>query len=128
MAVNARGPFLMCREVVPVMAHNGGAASSTSPWWASRGMSIRRPTLLETRPDGMTKVLAQEVQAQGIRVHALCPGGWTTWRPRRGRSGHLRADDPGGFAEITLLLIKQKGNALIDQINVRRASSAPWFS
>ena len=34
------------------------------------------------------------------------------------------ATPPGARGQI---LVKQRGAALVDQINVRRASSAPWF-
>ena len=78
----------------------------------------------------MTKVLAQEVQPLGIRVHVVCPGGVDTdlvaqARPDLDRSVLMQPEE---IAEIVLFLIRQKGRAIIDQVNVRRRSSAPWFS
>jgi len=132
MAVNARGPFLMCREVVPVMARNGGGCivNISSVVGIKGYVNQAAYTASKHALMGMTKVLAQEVQAQGIRVHALCPGGVDTdlatqARPDLDTSVLMTPED---VAEIALLLIKQKGNALIDQINVRRATSSPWFS
>lgn len=132
MAVNARGPFLMCREVVPVMArHGGGCIVNIASVVGVKGyVNQAAYTASKHALMGMTKVLAQEVQAQGIRVHVICPGGVDTdlatqARPDLDTSVLMTPED---VAEITLLLIKQKGNALIDQINVRRATSSPWFS
>ena len=34
---------------------------------------------------------------------------------------------PGEIAEIVMFLLTHHGNAVIDSVNVRRASSAPWF-
>jgi 3-oxoacyl-[acyl-carrier protein] reductase len=131
MAVNARGPFLMCREVVPVMArHGGGCIVNIASVVGVKGyVNQAAYTASKHALMGMTKVLAQEVQAQNIRVHVICPGGVhtdlvTQARPDLDTSVLMTPED---VAEIALLLIKQKGNALIDQINVRRANSAPWF-
>ena len=79
---------------------------------------------------GMTKVLAQEAAPLGIRVHAVCPGGVDT-----GLVAQARPDldptvpmAPEEIADIVLFLVMQQGNAIVDQINVRRATSAPWFT
>ena len=78
---------------------------------------------------GMSKVLAQEVKADNIRVHTILPGGVAT-----DMAGQVRPDlkpedlmQPEEIAEIIIFLLTHRGNAVIDSINVRRASSAPWF-
>lgn len=131
MATNARGPFMMCREAVPVMARNGGgciinvsSVVGVKGYTNQGAYGASKHALM-----GMTKVLAQEVQPLGIRVHVLCPGGVDTdlvaqARPDLDRSQLMTPDE---VAEIILFLIQQRGRGIIDQVNIRRFSSAPWF-
>ena len=132
MAVNARGPFLLCREAVPLLARSGGgcivniASVVGVKGYVNQGAyTASKHALL-----GMTKVLAQEVAPLGVRVHAVCPGGVDTDLVAQARPdldlSVLMA--PKEIADIVLFLVKQRGNAIIDQINVRRASSVPWFT
>jgi NAD(P)-dependent dehydrogenase (short-subunit alcohol dehydrogenase family) len=77
---------------------------------------------------GMTKALAKEVQSDGIRVHAICPGGVDTQllsqaRPDLDRSVLMQPEE---LADIVLFLVTRQGNAVIDEIHVRRAISTPW--
>ena len=132
MAVNARGPFLMCRAAVPVMAERGqGCIVNIASVVGVKGyVNQGAYTASKHALMGMTKVLAQEVQPLGIRVHVVCPGGVDTdlvaqARPDLDRSVLMQPEE---IAEIVLFLIRQKGRAIIDQVNVRRRSSAPWFS
>jgi 3-oxoacyl-[acyl-carrier protein] reductase len=77
---------------------------------------------------GMSKALAREVQSDGIRVHVISPGGVDTdlsarARPDLGRAGLMR---PQEIADIVLFLVTRDGNAVIDEINVRRERAMPW--
>ena len=77
---------------------------------------------------GMTKALAKEVQKDGIRVHAICPGGVDTEmvsasRPDLDRSELMQPED---IADVVLFLVTRRGKAVIDQVDMRRASSIPW--
>jgi len=132
MAVNARGPFLLCREAIPYLKQNGGAS-----WIVNIGSVVSVKgyvnqavyTASKHALMGMTKVLAQEVQQYGIRVHTICPGGVDTEmiaraRPDLDRSVLMRPDE---IAEIVLFLLTQSGTAVVDEVNVRRATSEPWF-
>ena len=132
MAVNARGPFLMCREAVPIMAEQGqGCIVNVASVVGVKGyVNQAAYTASKHALMGMTKALAQEVQSLGIRVHAVCPGGVDTdlvaqARPDLDRSVLMT---PQEIADIVLFLIYQRGRAIVDQINVRRSVSAPWFS
>jgi len=132
MAVNVRGPFILARLVLPLMTAGGGGcivnigSVVSVKGYANQGAySASKHALL-----GMTKVLAQEAQASGIRVHIICPGGVDTdlvssARPDLDRSVLMSADE---MADIAWFLVNQRGNAVIDQINVRRLVSSPWFS
>jgi len=132
MAVNVRGPFMLCREAIPYLKHNGDVAwiinicsvVGVKGYVNQSAYTASKHALL-----GMTKVLAQEVKQHGIRVHAICPGGVDTGlvaeaRPDLDRSVLMQPDE---IAEIVLFLLTRTGNAVVDQVNVRRAMSDPWF-
>ncbi len=131
MAVNARGAFLMCRAAAPAMIAAGrGCIINIASVVGVKGYvnqgaySASKHALL-----GMSKVLAQELQPHGVRVHVVCPGGVDTdlgsdARPDLDRSALMQPEE---IADLVVFLATQRGNAIVDQINVRRASSAPWF-
>jgi 3-oxoacyl-[acyl-carrier protein] reductase len=132
MATNVRGPFLFCRESVPAMAQNGsGCIINIASVVGVKGyVNQSAYTASKHALLGMTKVLAQEVQPLGIRVHIVCPGGVDTdmatqARPDLDRAGLIKPEE---VASIVLFLISQRGNAIVDQINLRRAKGMPWFS
>lgn len=75
-AVNARGTFLMCKHVIPEMLGNGGGSivnmgsvaglvglRSRAAYCASKGAVI-----------ALTRALAVDHVADGIRVNCVCPG------------------------------------------------------
>lgn len=130
MAVNATGPFLLCRDAIPhlrkqkesyivnltsVVGNKG--YGNQSVYSASKHAAM-----------GMTKALAKEVQKDGIRVHAVCPGGVDTELVTRARPDIDRSElmQPQEIADIVLFLVTRHGNAVIDQVDVRRRSSLPW--
>ncbi len=131
MAVNARGPFILCREAVPALKQTGGGHifNIASVVGVKGYVNQAAYTASKHALMGMTKVLAQEVQAAGIRVHALCPGGVDTELAARARPDLDRSllMTPEEMADIVLFLLSQRGNAVIDVVHVRRATSAPWF-
>jgi 3-oxoacyl-[acyl-carrier protein] reductase len=130
MAINARAPFLLCREFLPLLKVRGrGHIINIASVVAHKGYpnqsayAASKHALL-----GFSKSLAREVQADGIRVHVLCPGGVDTEmvsdsRPDLDRDVLM---SPEEIAETTLFLLTRKGNAVIDQIDLRRESSTPW--
>jgi NAD(P)-dependent dehydrogenase (short-subunit alcohol dehydrogenase family) len=78
---------------------------------------------------GMTISLAEELKGTNIRVHLLCPGGVNTDMVDNVRPD-IRKEDligPDEIAELVLYLVTHKGNAVIDELHIRRATAAPWF-
>ena len=76
MAVNAGGTFLTCKHAIPVMVARGGGAivnvasiagvvglRNRAAYCASKGAVI-----------ALTRALAVDHVAQGVRVNAVCPG------------------------------------------------------
>ena len=130
MAVNARGPFLFCREAIPFLREqssshivNIASAVGHEGYANQSAYGASKHALL-----GMTKALAREVQSDGIRVHAVSPGGVDTGligdaRPDLDRSVLMKPED---IADIVLFLVTRQGNAVIDEVRVRRAVSTPW--
>jgi 3-oxoacyl-[acyl-carrier protein] reductase len=131
MAVNARAPFLLCRVALPHLKRSGrGRIVNIASVVGSKGyVNQGAYTASKHALAGFTKVLAQEVMADGIRVHLVSPGGVDTdlvaaMRPDLDRSGLTTPDE---IAEIVLFLLQQEGNAVVDEVNVRRPGKSPWI-
>ena len=130
MAVNARGPFLVCRSVIPHLRRQGGgfivniaSVVGVKTYENQSAYSASKHALM-----GMTGVLAKEVQKDGIRVHAVCPGGVDTpmvnrTRPDLDRSILIKPEE---IADVVLFLVTRRGNAVIDEVHVRRDASMPF--
>ena len=130
MAVNVRGPFLVCREAMPLLKESGGCIVNIASVVGIKGYAGQTAyTASKHALMGMTKALAQEVQADGVRVHAVCPGGVATEMVAKTRPD-LNPDvlmAPEDIADIVVFLVTRTGNAVIDEVHVRRAVSDPWF-
>lgn len=130
MAVNARGPFLLCREAIPYLRQqeqsfiiNVTSVVGVKGYVNQAAYSASKHAVM-----GMTKALAKEVQEDGIRVHALCPGGVDTQLVGQARPDLDRSELmlPEEIADIVLFMVTRQGNAVIDEVHIRRASSTPW--
>jgi 3-oxoacyl-[acyl-carrier protein] reductase len=132
MAVNARGPFLVCREAAPLMARSGGGhiINMASVVGVKGYVNQGAYTASKHALMGFTKVLAQELKPLNIRVHAICPGGVDSDMVRKTRPdldpGQLIR--PEEIARIVLFLTGQTGKSVVDEIHVRREANDPWFS
>ena len=130
MAVNARGPFLLCRAALPHLRRqarstivNIASVVAIKGYANQAAYSASKHALY-----GMSKALAREVQPEGIRVHVIAPGGVDTdlsaqARPDLDRSGMIQ---PQEIADIVLFLVTREGNSVIDEISVRREGATPW--
>jgi 3-oxoacyl-[acyl-carrier protein] reductase len=130
MAVNARGPFLLCREAIPYLKRqkisfiiNIASVVGIRGYANQAAYSASKHALM-----GMSSALAKEVHKDGIRVHAICSGGVDTplvaaSRPDLDRSLLMQPDE---IAEIVIFVLTRRGKAVIDEIHVRRTASTPW--
>jgi NAD(P)-dependent dehydrogenase (short-subunit alcohol dehydrogenase family) len=76
MAVNVKAIFLMCREVIPVMAAAGGGCiiNTASGWGLAGGPRAAVYCASKGAVVLLTKAMAVDHGAQNIRVNCICPG------------------------------------------------------
>lgn len=130
MNVNARTPFFLMQHAVPfltaaqpgfiiniasVVAHKG--YENQSVYSASKHALI-----------GFTKAVARDLKDSNIRVHAVSPGGVDTDLVRNVRPDIDTSDliSPEEIADAVKFLLQMKGNAMIDEISIRRKTKLPW--
>jgi 3-oxoacyl-[acyl-carrier protein] reductase len=130
MAVNARGTFMTCREAIPYLRQQSLSyiVNVVSVLGFKGYVDQGAYTASKHAIMGLSKVLAKEVHADNIRVHAVCPGGVDTELIGRARPDLDRSVliGPEEIAEIVLFLVTRRGQGVIDEIYVRRAASTPW--
>ena len=93
MAVNVRGAFLFCQAAIPHMASAGGGSivntASVAGLHATRdetAYSVSKHALV-----GLTRCVAVDFAAQGIRCNCVCPGGMEM--PMLDRRGEMSDDE-----------------------------------
>lgn len=128
--INVRTPFLMCREALPVLRRSGcasivniGSVVAYNGYADQAAYTASKHALL-----GMTKALAKEVWEDGIRVHVIAPGGVDTEmiriaRPDLSTEGMIQAEE---VAESIAWLLAFRGNAVVDEIRMHRATKTPF--
>jgi 3-oxoacyl-[acyl-carrier protein] reductase len=130
MAVNVRAPFMLVNAAMPYLQASGHAtvinicSVVSHKGYAMQGAyTAAKHALL-----GYTKVLARETFDQGIRVHAISPGGVATEMIQKMRPDLdlSMLSTPGEIADIVLFLLKNRSGAVIDEISVRRHTKEPW--
>ena len=130
MALNVKAPFVLCQHCLPLLRQsdcptiiNMGSVVSYQGYANQAAYAASKHALL-----GMTKALAREVYAEGIRVHLIAPGGVYTdmiaiARPDLSPDGMIQADE---VAEAVAYLIRHRGNAVIDEIRLHRMGKEPF--
>ncbi|HWS00039.1 MAG TPA: SDR family oxidoreductase [Prolixibacteraceae bacterium] len=130
MATNARGPFFLCKEAIPYLRNSDcGTIFNISSVVGRLGYENQAAYAASKHAlMGFSKVLAKEVQPLGIRVHTIAPGGVATDMVKTMRSdlGSSNLIQPEEIAEIVEFLLKFRGNAMIDNIDVRRSNGTPF--
>ncbi|MFC1675747.1 SDR family NAD(P)-dependent oxidoreductase [Planctomycetota bacterium] len=131
MQVNSRAPFILCREALGLLKKApAGYIINIASVVGVKGYPLQSAyTASKHALRGMTMSLSEEMNGTNVKVHLLCPGGVDTDMVDRVRPDIPKDEliKPEEIAELVLYLVTHKGNAIIDQINIRRASSTPWF-
>ncbi len=130
MAVNARAPFLLCKKAIPYLRQSTQPVIINISSIVGRKGYINQAAYTASKHalTGFTKALAKELQPMGIRVHLVSPGGVATetlnrTRPDLTQSGLMQPEE---IAEVIAFLLNMQGNAVIDEINLRRIGSMPF--
>jgi len=123
-SVNARAPFLLCRQAIPYLKRsknpiiiNIGSVVGFKGYAGQAAYAASKHALT-----GFTKVLAKEVQEDGIKVHLISPGGVdttmaTAMRPDIDTENLIAPEE---IAELVEFLITRRGKGTIDHFYVRR--------
>jgi 3-oxoacyl-[acyl-carrier protein] reductase len=130
-SINMRAPFLLCREALPLLREApAGFIVNISSVVGVKGYPLQSAyTASKHALRGMTISLAEELRNTNIRVHVVCPGGVDTGMVDSVRPD-IRKEDlirPEEVAELVLYLVTRRGNAVVDELHIRRATAAPWF-
>ena len=130
MAINAKVPFLLCQQALPLLRRsdcptivNIGSVVAHDGYPLQSAYTASKHALL-----GMTKSLAKEVWAEGIRVHMISPGGVYTDMIRIARPDLTGEDmiQPEEVAEQVAFLMAHRGSAVVDEIRMHRAGKEPF--
>ncbi len=129
--VNARAPFILCREALRLLRKSQPAyIINIASVVGVKGYPLQSAyTASKHALRGMTISLAEELRDSSVRVHLLCPGGVDTELVEKVRPDIKKEDliGPEEIAELALYLVTHKGNAVLDELHIRRAASTPWF-
>jgi 3-oxoacyl-[acyl-carrier protein] reductase len=130
IAVNLKAVFLCAREAMRLMIpRRRGYIINISSVVGFKGYPNQSIyTATKHGVMGITKSLAVEAQGHGIRVSAVLPGGVDTQlvgdaRPDLDREALMQPED---IAQTVLFLLSLSERAAIDQIYIRRRTSAPF--
>ncbi|MDC7226296.1 MAG: SDR family NAD(P)-dependent oxidoreductase [Spirochaetales bacterium] len=130
MNINARAPFFLMQYSIPLLKKadpgfiiNIGSVVAHKGYENQALYSASKHALL-----GYTKATAREFKETNIRIHAINPGGVNTDLVKSVRPDIDTTDmiSPEEIAETVKFLLRMKGNAMIDEISVRRRTKKPW--
>ena len=128
---NVRAPFIVCREALGLLrASPAGWIINMSSSVGVKGYALQSAYAASKHAlRGMSMVLAEELAGSNVRVQLLCPGAVLTEMVGRVRPD-IKKDElilPEEIADIILFLLTHRGGAVMDQLNIRRSASSPWF-
>ena len=127
MAVHVRGNYLMIRAVIKDMlkAGKGSIVNIASQLGQIGGVELVHYSAAKSAIIGMTKALAREVSAQGVRVNAVAPGPINTplvrnlsegWRKAKAAELPLgRFGEPEEVAATVAFLLSDEASLFVGQ-------------
>jgi 3-oxoacyl-[acyl-carrier protein] reductase len=122
LAVNLRGAVLCCRAVLPAMIArrrgtiiNVGSVVPSRALTGSAAYTASKYGLL-----GVSRVLAEEMRAHGVRVGVLSAGATDTplWDGRPTAPARARMLRPDQVAEAALLMASLDSNATLEELTL----------
>ena len=130
MNVNARTPFFLMQHAIPYLKKaepgfiiNMGSVVAHKGYESQALYSASKHALL-----GFTKAIARDVRDTDIRIHAISPGGVDTDMVRGVRPDIDTSEmiSPEEIADTVRFFLQVKGNAMVDEIAIRRKTKLPW--
>ena len=106
--INLKGTFFMCRYAIPALEATAGCivnVSSDAGLWGNKGAAIYCAS--KGGVTVLTKSLAVELAARGIRVNAVCPGDVDTPMIRY-QAETFGGDDPDAYLRTLLEAYQQR--------------------
>ena len=131
MNINFRSPYLLTQKALPYIKQSNRASIINIASVVGHVGYPQQSAYVASKHAllGFTKSLANEVYKDGVRVHAISPGGVYTdmikiARPDLTGEGMIM---PNEIADIVSFLLKNRGNAVIDEIVVHRVNKEPFL-
>lgn len=131
MNINFRTPYLLTQKALPYIKKSNYATIINIASVVSHAGYPMQSAYVASKHAllGFTKSLAAEVYNEGVRVHAISPGGVYTdmvkvSRPDLTPDGMIM---PQEIANIVEFLLMNRGNAVIDEIIVHRLNKQPFL-
>lgn len=131
MAINLRAPFALTQAALPHLAASGAGVVINIASAAGKRFYPGQSVYCATKHGllGLNKVMAAELRAHGVRVHAVCPGGVATgMADQQGREWSpedLMA--PEDIAAAVVYLLSLSHRATIDELPLRRIPADPLW-
>ena len=131
MNINLRVPYFLTKEALPHLLKSDRATvvniSSVVGHRGYRDQSVY--AMSKHGLSGFTKSLASEYYDKGLRVHLISPGGVLTemiklTRPELARQQMILPEE---VANTVVFLLKNRGNAVIDEIILHRPGKEPFL-
>ena len=131
MNINVRVPFMLMQRAMPYLKRSGAASIINIASVVSHAGYPLQSAYVASKHAllGLTKSVAAEYYKENIRVHAIAPGGVYTdmvkvSRPDLTPDGMIMPED---IADIILFFLKNRGNAVVDEILVHRVNKQPFL-
>ena len=131
MRINVKVPYFLTQAALPYLRRSKSASViNISSVVGHAGYPLQSAYAASKHAVlGFTKSLAAEVYGEGIRVHAISPGGVYTdmvkvARPDLSPEGMILPEE---IAEIVLFFLANRGNAVVDEILVHRVNKTPFL-
>jgi len=136
LAVNIRGPLLLCKFALPAMIASDTSSDSGGSIFcitsgAARGYRLGRVgySMSKAALDRMFLSLAEEVREHNIAVNVLSPGRVDTWMNRRGDwpgTAHIPMAEPDEIIPAAIWLAGQSAESFTGQMIERCDFGKTW--
>jgi NAD(P)-dependent dehydrogenase (short-subunit alcohol dehydrogenase family) len=131
LAVNVRGPLLLCKFALPYMIARRSGAIFCITSGAARGYRPGRVgySMSKAALERMFLSLAEEVRPYNIAVNVLSPGRVDTWMNRHGDwpgTSHIPMEQPDAIIPAAVWLATQTAGSFTGQVVERAEFGVTW--